>query len=621
MITIRVLAVLCADDDGAHGGAHALADADIAQFFERTDPYAGSAGIRFRCNGALDVVRRESTLLNQDWTIPPRLRVDFTRQDRPFPVADQEAWAVRHDTARSDYAARRRGRLVVFFRSGTRLAGGPGAWSLAPWQGAFSGAEHEFVAFPHGLSEPNLFAHEVGHFLHLPHTAGSEVTLTEDEKGSLPAHWDLDAAARQAVADILIPRLRGVVAAWVAAGNPLSTAWQALDYDRRTTLADPGPALLDTPADPGPQLMTALGHADDDDSVEIPLDSAGHQSLVLSPDRHNVMSYYFRNSLTPKGYTEDQRDRIHWALGTSRSHLQLRDHIPRVPLHILRETSWPTLITHVVATTVLGEPTLVSAYSRQTGRLAVHRLEGRELTETAAFDFGDWTHVAGYDLGLDRYLLAYHADTGAARFSTLHRDGTGIDHRGTAAWQAGWTRVVALGSRGWNRDHLLVYDAQTGQVRIDALSDGGGSRNRWDGSWSPGWTTIEPYQLGMDRWRLFLHRGDTGVVHLDAIEDPAERPRTIHEETWDTGSVRAMAYPTSQFAEHRRGRMLVYRPTSGAATFHHLADDEITQATEMSFAPGWSHFLPTFLTNQFEDGEGMLAYRAASGDLHVDRLL
>lgn len=620
--TIRVIAVLCADGDGSHGAAHGLKEADLEQFFERVDPYALTAGIRFRLNGAVDVVRETSTLLNQDWTIPPGTAIDWASQSRPFTRKDEDAWAGPHRAARSSWAAGRSGRLVVFFRSGTRLAGGPGSWTVAPWQGAYSGPEHQFVAMPHSLKEPNLFAHEVGHYLDLPHTSGDAVLLTDAEKQSLPKKWETTAAGRKQVEDILMPRLRKAIVDHVAAGEPLENGPLALDFDREATSKDAGPTVFDTPPDPGPQLLTALGHADDDAGFTVTVQfPSTERTYAFAPDRRNVMSYFFRNSLEPKGYSADQADRIRWALAGTRAHLVQRDAIPPIPFHILSMGSWPTLITHVLSTAVLSHPALVIAYSRQTGRLLVHRLHGRSLSLTHEADFGDWTAVAVYELGLERWLLAYHADSGLARFSKLRRDGTGIEHGPTARWKTGWSHVRTLGSTGWNRDHLLVYDASTGHVRIDEFAPGGGTYNRWDGRWHPGWTTITPYNLGGGQWRLVVHDSASGEVHLDAIEDPTRRPRTVHETTWPSGLVHFMPYPTPLFGDHDRARMLTYRPVTGSARFVTVADDGFSSGPAQTFATGWSHFVPVFLTPQHDDGDGMLAYRAADGELHIDRLL
>ncbi|HEX8529191.1 MAG TPA: M12 family metallo-peptidase, partial [Cytophagales bacterium] len=196
---IRIHAIVTNDTD-AGSQTSPFTAAQIQLILDEANQVYRPAGIQFVLD-AVEVVN--STVLNQDF---------------PPPTQDDHVAAI----ARQERAAQHPGKLVVFFRDG-----GGGA----------SGETGDFL-FTSKTDDPaqgrRLFAHEVGHYLHLAHTHNHYIGLTPEEQ-NLPKSRKID---------LLRSRQQAAVLQYVVAeGHAKENALAVFDGD--------APLVNDTPPDDG----------------------------------------------------------------------------------------------------------------------------------------------------------------------------------------------------------------------------------------------------------------------------------------------------------------------------------------------------------------------------------
>jgi len=144
---VRVQAIQVSDDDG--GRACDITPQQVGVWLDYASRVFAPAGISFDFDGKADWRALRSTLLNN------------------MSGDADSAWEQEVLLA-NRIAAEHAGKLVIFFRFG------PGA---SPTGGGFSSHEYNFVAAPGfdhtsvcGRQNIHLLAHEIGHYLGLPHT-------------------------------------------------------------------------------------------------------------------------------------------------------------------------------------------------------------------------------------------------------------------------------------------------------------------------------------------------------------------------------------------------------------------------------------------------------------------
>jgi hypothetical protein len=301
---IRVRAVFCADTDGTN--ATTVTKAHMPALLADLSTLYAAAGLTFVLASVATV---HDTMINQDFTVPAGLDYS-TPGTQPMTTAQIDASFDEHNAARSAWARKYRGELVIFFRYGTRFR-----WSdtLARWyvgetSFAFSGPEHEFVAMgPWGPPEAALLAHESGHHFHLGHTHNKLVTLTPAEAKQY-ADWQTNPAHQAAAAQVLRARLAEGIRAFVDdKGNPPDLGLNVIDADK----------LADTPPDPGPSIFAyefGTSCSADSISVDVALQS-GPRTYTVSASRDLIMSYFFRCPGL-KRFTDAQMDILRASLET-----------------------------------------------------------------------------------------------------------------------------------------------------------------------------------------------------------------------------------------------------------------------------------------------------------------
>jgi hypothetical protein len=299
---IKVRAVLCADSDGAHPAT--VTKAQVEQMLTIAASIYADAGLTLTLD-AMDSV--QDSMLNQDVTIPPG--VDLTTEAPPMSDYDWNASFVDHNLARDTYARAHRGRLVVFFRWGTKLAWNATTkvWDINAASIAFSGSDQEFVAMGSGDTSALRFAHESGHYFHLNHTFNLLVTLTAEEKAQFP-HWDTSQADRDGGAAILKARLAEGIRKYVDdLGHPADEGLQVLNGD----------GLADTAPDPAPPIFRYVYGdqcAPGPVTVDVNLVSGTRPYTVSAP--LDLSMSYFYGCPGPKRFTASQVEIIRRSLET-----------------------------------------------------------------------------------------------------------------------------------------------------------------------------------------------------------------------------------------------------------------------------------------------------------------
>jgi hypothetical protein len=256
--SVRVHAILTANDDGTQAAAATAADIQAA--IAGASTIFAQANITLTFDPASDVSTRNSTLLNHDCSVAPGTNLD-TGSESIVPPQD----CASHDAERSRVARGYPGKLVLYFSTGDRLRWDAGAriWVYGPRGFNWSSGSHEFVALLGSAPHPEAAAHEMGHYFHLPHTFGPQPKTVAEAKTIL-----LD----------YIERTENILGAAAV-----------FDYD----------GIADTPPDPGPAVFTAAGL--DVCAVEhgtlvlrVRLDSGILFTYRITPDRENIMSYWNR---------------------------------------------------------------------------------------------------------------------------------------------------------------------------------------------------------------------------------------------------------------------------------------------------------------------------------------
>ena len=329
---IHVKAVLCADSDGSN--AASISESAIATLFKGLSSVYVHVGLTF----VPSTMVLQDTMLNQDFTLPPG--VDLTSPTEPISESQKQASFDEHNEARSAWARKHhRGKLVIFFRSGTSVGWDEKTkrWIVGPATFAFSGPEHEFVAMNQG-TELLLLAHELGHYFHLSHTHSGHTSLTAAEANQYP-NPETDPAHREGRRQLLRAKVADRIRGYVDdQGNAPELGLNALDAD----------GLADTAPDPGPQIFHyeyGSGCAPQSITLDVSLQS-GARAYTLDPGRDIIMSYFFRCQGS-KRFSEQQIDRIRASLEKlsfsgdvlSRHHL-IAMKIPRPPILVRVRRPW-----------------------------------------------------------------------------------------------------------------------------------------------------------------------------------------------------------------------------------------------------------------------------------------
>lgn len=226
---------------------------------DRANIIWAQTGIKFTFNpvsGFPPIV--SDTILHHDFFLASGQSLNQPKDKEPQVNGTTHAQA-KNNYVRAHYPSK----LVVFSGLGDMLqfSDALGRWEIVPRTFAYGTQPDLFVQWFNSDASENVFAHEVGHFLHLGHTHG----------------W--------------LPKnkieFQKLVADGIKNGYTPANVSSMFDGD--------GGSVTDTPADPGPELWAAMsGDAcGPSDTISVPVSVNGSAFFVaFTTDRRNIMSYF-----------------------------------------------------------------------------------------------------------------------------------------------------------------------------------------------------------------------------------------------------------------------------------------------------------------------------------------
>ena len=280
---IRVQAIALADDDGSH--APDITANDIKTRLEVVNTIYAAANIEFVFDEQEDFFTMKSTLHNRDFTVLEEPNDDGKWDHLP------EIDKATHKEARNELAKEFPGRVVMLFHHREEFAESGNLWSIVFNGGGSSSATQFFIEMSEGLSA-NDIAHELGHYLQLPHTFNTGIETVSAAASKI----------RKYVED---------------EGHEKKDGLNALDGDRAV--------ITDTPADVASAIWKneGLNKCGPVSQITIPVtfSNGSERDYTLEPDRGNILSY-FKSCENVKTLSPQQIRRIRDGL-----ELRLRHHL------------------------------------------------------------------------------------------------------------------------------------------------------------------------------------------------------------------------------------------------------------------------------------------------------
>ncbi len=251
---IRIQIIATANDDGSE--AANITASSVTTKLATVSEVLAPANIEFLFDEANDFLKVNSTLLNREFTIlePPNVGKDKWDHE---PLTESDT----HSRARTGIAKQFPGKLCIIFRKRKKFEeDDDGNWSVVNRGGGSSSANSHFVNMS-TVSNGIDLAHEIGHYLQLPHTFVGGIENVADAAASIKSYID--------------------------DGNDEDDGLTVLDGDRNV--------VLDTPADCKGTIFESEGlePCGEEGQISIPVNLANSIRIyTLEPDRNLVMSYF-----------------------------------------------------------------------------------------------------------------------------------------------------------------------------------------------------------------------------------------------------------------------------------------------------------------------------------------
>jgi hypothetical protein len=522
---IRIVTVLTANDNGSQ--AASPTPANITKSVDLANEVFNPRGINFLFDPTTDIYRANDDLLNRDCR-----RRDHQVYTDPAvePGAPPEFEGELCNKRRNEVALRFPGRITIYFTQGCRYAWSATEkrWVYGPRGYSWSNHFDEFVSMAAHAAGDDLMAHEIGHYLHLPHVFGATPATIADAVKLIRKYVEVDGGSKDTVLNLF-----------------------------------EGDGIGDTPPDAGPGLFK--NQCDPaEKSVTIPVTFADgvKRSYTLTPDRENIMSYWDKRCrggvgrISP-GQTNQSLNALHHG---NRRHLVepavlyygvfgagSRSQTKAISW-ALNDFAWRfdqelkagRHCTHMQAYDIGGGQIRYDGIWDKAEGVQQSRAIGWAIKDFAArFDQElkagrHCTHMQGYDIG-----------GGQIRYDGIWEKAGDVQQSRAISWAI--TDFAARFDQelkaGRHCTHMQAYDIGGGQIRYDGIWESGGDKGQ---ARAIGWA----FNHFVGRWEAELAQGRR-LVHLQAYDIGGGQLR--YDGIWEKApgqQQRVLALPLATFADH-----------------------------------------------------------------------
>ena len=390
---IRLHVIRTANDDGSE--ASPMTEAHFSNRLPTINQIYAPAGIEFLFNPATDFQFIQDTLLNKTFSI------DVNPNDYPNPNMEPPTETASFKAARRALADQYRGKLVIFMADEDQLwyDEDAGYWRVSTDVWSASSHNERYVSMVQAPAA-NVFAHELGHYLHLVHPFASDLETVQEAEDKITDRLALDLTVAEGLT--------------------------ALDGDY--------PYVTDTAADAGTAVWSDYFGAGQacagDDSTSIPLTVSlpwgGTQAYTLQPQRRLLMSYF---NCGPFIFSPQQ-------------YLRMKDSVDVLNRHdLVSEAPTPDTYLDRRGSAYAGAIVDVEAVRVGTGRIATAILASNSMMKVIPWDVsesgtvtragsgayaGPVSEIAAASMGLGNLVTAVRNGSGNLQIITwkVHDDGT-----------------------------------------------------------------------------------------------------------------------------------------------------------------------------------------------------
>ncbi len=473
---LPIFAFRTADDDGSHSAT--ITAGQIQQYVDRANTIWGGAGVHFTFDPTKDLVDINNTLANNDCTGSPCSVIPDQRE--------RDRLAMKHD-----------GKIVVFFRTGVSGAAG-----------ASSRCGHS-VTMPGTLSNLNLLAHEVGHYLWNTHTFSQQPSNVAEAADAI---WH-----------------------YIEDPNPdrdRSLGLQVFDGDLYVD------GTTDTPPDPGTKLWInqfGASHICDpaNSQLKIPVtfSDSTSRTYTAQPDRNDIMSYYFCD---PTHASTGQQARARYAIQTGNRGALIGQQ-PGALVRNIWQTQWSGGYTSFLPF-AQGTQSWYLIYKRDNGFMRIgyfdpESIGGGNVNVSSATWSTGYTSFMPFRMAGKPWYLIYKKDNGFMRTGYIKPDGSTNVNVYSSTWSTGYTSFMPFRMAG--KPWYLIYKKDNGFMRTGYIGSDGKNVNVYSSTWSTGYTSFVPFVLNDKPWYL-IYKADNGFVRLGYIGADGKNVN-VWSGTWSLG--------------------------------------------------------------------------------------
>lgn len=219
----------------------------------------------------------------------------------------------------------------------------------------------------------------------------------------------------------------------------------------------------------------------------------------------------------------------------------------------------------------------------------------------------------GYTYAGGNYNFLYRPQNGQATILRMNDTGTSLINKWNSTWSKGWTHFVPYPmSTQW---HSLVYKSATGTVSFLRMNlDGGGVTTLNTIAWGKGWTHFVPFRKSGVTYVL-AYNSLYGWANLERVHNDGSGTTNLFKQSWVKG--RTVLAPFEMGPDHY---VLLYRASDGVTKVSKVSGT----GNNVSFIDAWSGVLTTNWTHvvpfSHEGARYFLLYQAHTGLANIARV-